>query len=373
MRTIGLEELDERNGYLIDLGSTVDLFSPHTDNFLQGSYQWNAILDSWHAEGGRLQGAVWETMVSESSPEVQQAIEIMVTADELAIDGILVDDARSTLGFDLGESWVCKRGILVAADVALEKRQQVWKELVEFRSDLVNGFGTYPGLFHMGDKVSHDHGSGLLPMSCFENSQDHPLRALYYLRLSEMAKVHCFLSKTKRDYVEDLMASAKVVADPHDEIRKAVLAELRNPEELLPPITEIVLSHALDSGKSPGDALLDVRNSREAREYRNRLRSLRRGARVPTVGSRAEVEAYFSELRELGRIWARDPYDRVKYDTNRVEKAVSAIPRVGSLLAQILPHRAKQIFGRFVGRQDLVQLFISRWFRRERKTRDMFR
>ena len=373
MKTIALEELDERNGYLIDMGSTLDLFRPPTDNFLRGAGQWNAILDLWHRENGRLPGSAWETVVALSPPHVQHAIEIMVTADELAIDAVLLEDGYPVLGFDLSEAWVCQKGILVAADLALKTRQLVRNELMEFHSDLVSRFGTHPGLFHEGDRRCHDHGSGLLPMSCFEHSYEHPLRALYYLRLSEVSKVHCFLSEAKRNYIEDLRVSAKVVPDPHDEVRKAVLAELGNPDDLLPPVAEIVLLHALDSGKSPGDALVDVRNSTEAQEYRNRLRDLRRGARVPTVGGRAEVEAYFAELRDLGKIWMKDPYNRVKYDIGKADKVVSAIPPAGALLAQILPDRAKEALGTLFASPDLVHLFISRWFRTERKTEDLVR
>ena len=356
MNTIPLAQLDTRNGYLIDMSSALDLFGEYTDYFLCGRNQWNVVLDLWRQEKGRLRGQAWEKVAEATPPHVQQAIDILVTADQLAIDGVLLEGDHHFSS--LHSSWASTHGVLVAADVPSKTKHRVQKELEEFRRDICQ-IQVQPYPYLCDDWAPR--------------TNENILRALYYSRLSEVAGVHCFLSKAKRDYMEYLLEVGKKTAtvsvtqipNPHGEVMKAVLSELRNPDNLLPPIAEIVLVHALDSGKSPGDALLDVRNSAEAREYRQKLKDLRVGARAPTVGGRAEVEAFFRELRELGGIWIRDPYERVVYNTTRVHKALSAIPTVGPLLAHFLPRRAQEIAGRLVTRPNSVHLFISRWFRKE--------
>ena len=382
MKMVALDKLDERNGYLIDLGSSLDLFDRDTDDFLRGKRRWNDILNVWHAGKGRLRGKAWEKVASITGRHVQQAIEIMVTADNLAIDSAVLEghymfrQGEKWMSTEkiLDESWASTQGILVAAEVPSATRQRVRSELAAFQDDLARIERANPELRRGGEFVDH------WPTDWYKYTSESLLRALYYLHLSEVAEVHCFLSDAKRGFLKRVMRISKetgavpephLVPDPHDEVKKAVLSELRNPDDLLPPITEIVLVHALDSGKSPGDALMDVRNSTEAREYRKELSRLRTGARAPTVGSRAEVEAYFRELRNLGGIWMKDPYERVVYDTVGAGKAVSVIPRVGGLLAHFLPSRAKEILGTFVTPPDSVHLFISRWFRTERQAEEL--
>ena len=369
MTDIGLDELTFGNGYLIDLGSTLELFGAETDEFLRGSNRWNQVANVWHRLSDEQRGTAWESIAQITPPHVQQAIEILVTADTLAFDGILREYSIKSRGLTLGDSWACQKGILVGAIIPSDTREQVRSHLIKFRSDLVSRFGDgYSGLFHAGDKRCHDHLFRSSSKSWFAESNEHPLRALYYLHLSEISKVHCFLSKSKRDYIEELLrigTRARNVPDAHQQIKEAVLSELSNVDELLPPVTELVLAQALEKGQSPGDALVDVRNSKDARAYRMQLSKLRTGARVPTVGSRAEVEKYFAELRKLGADWTKDPYEKIRYDTTKVEKAVSVIPRIGPFLSQILPDRANQILGMRLTKPDLVHLFISRWFRRK--------
>ncbi len=385
MQPVALGDLEYRNNYLIDLGSTLDLFGPDTDNLLSGNRdsRWPETLHWWRIRGQRPPDQLSMVFASMIRPHVHQAIEVMVTADQLAVDEALLEGSKSRLGFDLASSWVCKQGILAAAHVPLQTRQSVRHELAKYHSDLVRNFGDgYPSLFHAGDKRSHDHlfANNRLGLSWFANSNEHPLRALYYLRLSEISKVNCFLSKGKRDYIDELLRVAKeisagrlpsAVPGPHEKVRDAVLSWLKDDDDLLPPIAEIVLVHALKSGKTPGNALLDVRNSAEAREYRNKLRELRWKDRIPTVSGRAEVEKYLHELRELGKIWVKDPHEKVLYDTSKVEKGVSAFPVFGALLAQILPNRAMQILGTSLTPPNMVHLFISRWFRREGKAENL--
>jgi len=370
MTDLNLKDLRCANRYLIDLGSTLDLFGPRTDGFLRGGGKWNQVLQVWCEGRGR--DAVWEAIADLADHDVQQALETMVTADMIGFDEALQSGSKDRLGFDLTTSWAVQNHILASVSVPHEVREQAWSEIVKHRGDLTRSFGSERGLFHAGDKRCHDHGFEQRKRSeWFADSEDHPARALYYLRLSEVAQVPCYLSKKKRSYVDDLVRlgrRARGVDDPHREVKGAVLSCLAEQHGLLPPVAEVVIMQALEKQCSPGEALVEVRRSKEAGAYREKLRELRHGARVRTVAGRADVEAYLDELRVLGAIWKHDPYERIRYNTTKVEKAVSVIPMVGSLLSLILPRRVEQFLGTELGLADPVHVFVSRWFRRDTKS-----
>ncbi len=393
MTNTQLAHLRSANNYLIDLGSTLDLFGPDTESFLEGRGRWEEVTQAWHRSEPRT--AVWDTIAELAGPDVQQALETMVTADKIGFDEALASGANDRLGFDLTASWPVRKGILSSVSVPQEVREQAWTEIVEHRNLLRTSFGEIPGLFHAGDKKCHDHGLQQAPPGrWFAESQDHPLRALYYLRLSEVAGVPCYLSRKKRLYIEDLVQRGRVgreLPDPHADVKSAALACLKNQEGVLPPVAETVIVEALDRGCSPGEALLKVRASAEAVAYRRKLRELRRGGRICTVAHQAEVEKYLNELRELSKTWKTDPYEGIEYDRTRAREMVSAIPKVGamlssililngvtdvevtvavmagaaSLLSQILPLKAGRLLGARLTEPDPVHLFVSRWFRRD--------
>jgi len=371
MSNLRLAELDESNSYLIDLGSTLDLFGESTDDFLNGRHEWNEVLSVWarhgHGRHGHAHGMAWERIAQLASADVQQAIELLVTADHLAFDEALLPGSRDRLGFDLSKSWPFENGILVPVTIPDDVRHTAWADINVHANDLRQVFNVPVDLFHAADKNCHDHGSANSGGTWFANSDDHPLRALYYLRLSELAKVHCFMSPKKRRYFQYLLESGRSkanVPDPHRDVVNAVLTGLQTDDDLVPPITVLVILEALKHEVSPGKALLRLRAGREATAYRARLSDLRRGARIPILGTTAEVQTILNELRELGAIWTRDPLEHTVYNTLRVVNAVSAIPQVGPLLAQVLPPSATRFAGTLARPPDQVHLFISRWFRR---------
>ena len=370
MTDFNLKDLHCANSYLIDLGSTLDLFGPRTDGFLRGEGAWSQVLQLWRE--GRRRAAVWEAIAGLADHDVQQAIETMVTADVIAFDQALESGSKGRLGFDLTSSWPVQHGILASVCVPHEVRERAWSEIVKHRNDLTTAFGSEPGLWHAADKRCHDHGFEHERRSkWFAKSQDHPLRALYYLRLSEVARVPCYLSAKKRSYIEALVrlgTTIRCVSDPHREVREAALSCLAEQHGVLPPVAEIVIRQALEGQCSPGEALVEVRGSKEAVAYREKLRELRLGATVCTVAGRADVETYLDQLRALSAIWKRDPYERIRYDTTKVEKAVSVIPMVGPLLSLVLPRKAEQALGVRLIPPDPVHLFVSRWFRRDTKS-----
>ena len=376
MSSLKLADLDDSNKYLIDLGSTLDLFGPETDKFLEGRGQWNLILNFWRDAGHDERGVAWEAVAGVATAEIQQALELLVTADTLAFDSALQARSGARLEFDLASSWVCRHEVLVPVDVPDEFRKQVRTELQQFRCHLDGDAPEFQALFHAADKHCHDHGFGMGGAgSWFAESSDHPLRALYYLLLSETAKVHCFLSRAKRQYIEDLSRvgrELKNVDDPHRLVTDTVMGCLDKTPDLLPPVAEIVILHALDRQISPGKALLEVRYSDEATEYRRGLAKLRRGARVPTFSGQAEVVTFLDELRALSMVWLKDPHHLITHDTTWVDNMVSAIPNVGPILAQLLPEAAKQMIPtQWLADPAPFHLFISRWFRRDEKTKGL--
>ena len=304
----------------------------------------------------------------EAGREIQQAIELMVTADVIAFDSVLEGASSRRLGFRLSESWAYQNGLLAPVRVPGSVRERAWEEINQFHNPLVSKFGDrYPGLFHAADKRCHDHGRLVEHASggWFANSSEHPLRALYYLLLAESSQVHCYLSVAKRGYLDELGRIGRKVEnsmDPHAEVKDAVLAFLDRHDDVLPPIAEVVLVHALENGLSPGDALLAVRQWPEAVGYRKKLGELRRSAHVPTVASQAEVKNYLDGVRGLGKVWKRDPYEVAGRRWTFVSAAVSGVPYVGPLVAQVVPEVAERIPAGWPGSPDQAKLFVSRWF-----------
>ena len=364
-----LEDLQKDNSYLIDLGSTLDLFGPATDDFLCGKSKWNEILSSWRwRDKPSRREAAWQTVAMEATREIQQAIELMVTADAIAFDAVLEGESSRRLRFQLSESWAYEKKLLAPVKVPGSVREAASEGIDQFGKDLVSRFGDgYPGLFHAWDKRCHDHGRLVEHgrAAWFANSSDHPLRALYYLLLAEFSHVHCFLSVTKRGYLDHLAGIGREIGeimDPHTEVKDAVLSRLNTQKDLLPPVAEIVLVHALEEQLAPGDALLAVRQGSEAVAYRQKLRELRHCAQIPTVACQAEVQGYLDELSELAKVWTHDPYKAVGEVSTPVTATVAGIPYVGPLMAQLVPKLAARIPEHWPGSPDQAKLFISRWF-----------
>lgn len=416
VQRLSIEDLLEGNSYIVDLGSLPDLFGEQTVDRLSGKrdVNWADAIRLWHNEDHRVQhmsrdavrSLAWKCAASVLDRPVQRTIESLVVADRLAIDdALLVTDQR--LGFDLEASFVASDGILVQIEVPTATRKVIWERLSDYgTSEMHEIYGNalsprgIQNPFHQGDKTISDflhRLGGRYDASWFADSHEHPLRALYYLLLSEEFRLPVCLSWYKMNYIDQLLTrnAQEVQFELAKPENQRELAALPNPSgldmnvrikgiiqpqisiagsSLLPPIVELVTAHALENRLSLGAAALKVRGTEEAMAYRHKLRELRQQFLSPTLPRQSDAARYLQELRTAASIWSKDPYEGIEYITQQAhaEAIVSAIPQVGSLLSTLLPSRLVKALGKRLDAPDPVHLFVSRWFRLdEEKTADL--
>ena len=372
---IAIDALRAKHSYLIDLGSTLELFGEATDQFLKGAgRQWNQAIACWNGKTNfgspEIQrSTAWTCVAQAATREIQRAVEIMVTADQIAFDGILTVDPKK-LGFNLSQSWAFQKGILRPVEIAKEQRQERLKELIQISSDL-SKLNDLP-LWHQGDKTCHDYGFDLTSgISWFADSGDHPLRAIYYMHLSELAGVPVFMSEAKLRYLDKLLdlgiqRNHKIV-DAHKKVKKHIVRESIPSDDILPPIFETVVVYALKKEISPGQALWEVRKSEEAKSYRQKLVDLRKQLTSLNLSHQEIANRYLDGLKSLAAGWSTN---REMTGTNYmvVKELLRLIPKVGGLLARILPSQIDKLFHK----PDPVHLFVSRWFKVDEEKLDGF-
>ena len=369
--TIAIDELRAKHSYFIDLGSTLELFGEATDRFLNGwNDNWSQARSLWHGKTNlgppEIQRYMaWTCVAQAATREIQRAIEIMVTADQIAFDGILTIDPKK-LGFDLSQSWAFQKGILMPAEIAEEQRQESLKKLIQVRSDL-SKLNELP-LWHQGDKTCHDYGFDLTSgISWFANSVDHPLRAIYYMHLSELAGIPVFMSEAKLRYLEELLKLGIQRNSRIDDAHKKVKDEIIRQPIKLPPIFETVVVYALENDIPLAHALLEVRKSEEAKSYRKKLIELREQLNIQNAPYQDLVDRYLKELKCFAADWPNvGQTDGKAYIV--VEELLRKIPYAGGFLARILPSQINKLFSK----PDPVHLFVSRWFRVDEEKLDGF-
>jgi hypothetical protein len=388
MDTIEFECLREQNAYFIDLGSTLEMFSSETLRILADTDsvpQWRHARAAWHNDhvlpGRSLRqrrAVAWASAAQVLTPTIQKTIEALVVADRIVLDGLLcLDPAR--LGCDLEASLPARRGILARVSIAESTRREIWQVLNEYRGrELEERYGNpsspagVQNPFHAADKRAHDYMAQLgHPYSAnwFANSPDHPIRAMYYLLLSEKGGVPSLLSPKKLEYIEHLQQRGiqeSTGLDTHESICRAIRPEApAAPRHMLPPIAELVTVTALERKMNLGAATMLVRDSSEAGSYRRKLAELRAsfmGATWPLV---SEASEYLQKLKEAAAVWQTDPYEGIDYisQVSEIQTLAKLVPHVGSLLGSLLPKRLIKVLGTRLDRSDPVHVFVSRWFR----------
>ena len=183
---VDLEDLKDGNGYLIDIGSTIDLFGVDTEQFLIGAGQpwqfanwdWNRKDKSVSPEKARI--GAWENVCVAANTNVRKAIELLVVSDNLGFDETLSKTSRLN-GLDLSVSFPGHEGILQPVEIPNKTRMQTADYLKGFSADFVSNYYEVPGLWHPADKDAHDFLEAIDPSTCLAKSFEHPLRAVFYL------------------------------------------------------------------------------------------------------------------------------------------------------------------------------------------------
>jgi hypothetical protein len=133
---------------------------------------------------------------------------------------------------------------------------------------------------------------------------------------------------------QDLLLSKELIARWRDE---GVLTS----EVIIPPVPEYVIRYARRKGIGLRDALMEVRNSKSAREFRDwcaRIRTLRE---IATPGSLLERERMMRDLMLLGKKWSENLGADTGYRVRRLKLSklaqglVEWIPVVGASLGKM--------------------------------------
>jgi len=149
--------------------------------------------------------------------------------------------------------------------------------------------------YHDAMRSAHDH---LIPAS-LANSNDTIGRAFFYLEFARHLGHALLLSKDKRRWL-DIMGE-KLKLSLHEKLKQSVDAKMideafQEQPVATPPVAELILYKAIVEGMPMIDAALEIRQSREAIDYRVLLSELRI---AESSGSRPSIVQAQTKLREL--------------------------------------------------------------------------
>lgn len=381
--TVAFDTLSSSQSSLVDLGSVCELLSRESLAFIHnGTPELHLVRERGREVADLLFSKVlYQTL--ERHSEGMRLLELIVVNDSLVIDEALLD---SNLRFPLARNEVDNRRLaefldsanapwFVACRVPEEVRRQAATEINGNLSHCL-ALKAKRGqrvMFHAGDKIAHDNifeRPDSYKMYCYADSGDSPQRAYYYLSVARSAGIPLVVSPNKQHQLEAISrmvrkSTHKILSEMAiDSPTRAQVADYLEPEEApMPPIQEMILSHAYYNGISPREACIDLRNSTEAAAYRTLLRTIfvQRGgdlaARNAADNELVKIKARMQQWRAApgsGRHWTRAQFNLGK------------LPCAGWLAEMTGTFRNIQVPTPLLF-QNPAYVFMSRWFRSGRR------
>jgi len=174
-------------------------------------------------------------------------------------------------------------------------------------------------------------------------------RAHFYLELARELGVPLSANPDFSNYFEVLLTKFKgsllkgkpeeIVAFFEAQVSKAAIDESKGLISLdlsIPPVAELVVNYAKQRRCSLHTATLEVRESKNAVEFREWCAKL---ASLKGRSSFGEQQEMVGKLKDICETWKRSVREEVKYKTRKL--AIEAIPYLGGILKAIGVHEVK--------------------------------
>lgn len=148
-------------------------------------------------------------------------------------------------------------------------------------------------------------------ISTIANTNQTIPRAIFYLVLSEFCKAPLFLSPAKDDllkYVSE-MCTSDLLKDIEDTVDKTLLGEVLDLSKTgisLPPLAEHIFKTAYKKKISIVQAMADIRESKDAKKFREWLHGIHVNLIDGTRPGLIEAEKMIGNLRETVQKWAEN-------------------------------------------------------------------
>jgi hypothetical protein len=228
-------------------------------------------------------------------------------------------------------------------------------------------------LFEMPDKKWADalgH-RGLRIPSILTDSNNSPARALFYLELAGRAGVPLLLSPQKdrwvttgrekvRQFAHELVVSkveTQLQARIDDQITGLFSRTVSVP---LAPVSRMILRRATDERKSLLDVAIEIRESREAKTFRNWLVELNKALASGYEAGLVKAHAELKKLESLVDAWLKvgDVKQGIEYEPRSVN--IGEIPVIGWIV-KMAGIRAISVNDPILN-PNRVYRFISQWY-----------
>lgn len=162
-------------------------------------------------------------------------------------------------------------------------------------------------------------------------------RALKYLNVSADLGVYYSPHPSREIYISDVVSkytkqvASKIISYVDNKIFSAEIDGFAKVDIFLPPILEHVISFSVKNNMSISDSILEIRNSRNAKIFREYCSNL--DDELSHSLPRKQIKIYKSLLNDLNSLcdkWKNDLDDGVKYKKRKI--SLAKIPYIGRLL-----------------------------------------
>ncbi|MGK7950267.1 MAG: hypothetical protein AB4368_16165 [Xenococcaceae cyanobacterium] len=229
---------------------------------------------------------------------------------------------------------------------------------------------------HGGDKLFHDELFGRIPANIAESRNDNALmRAIFYLEVGRITNAPLGMSSSKTEVLNELEQVCKntlhesivrLTSEPLKEKWNNLLSKGESVVLRLnsPPIIAMILQKSLFEKKSLVESAYEIRDSREAKEYRKWLHELHQKQLNSSMsGNRNQYYQELEKLKGVAEEWSshNDVRHLVDYKIRKIN--LSRLPHIGWIMSVFSTIHPFVIKDPILNTPPGYLAFISSWYR----------